>query len=439
MFTTFPKLGRGPGAPLWSAALFVLAGLGCGLFERGPAALVCCGGAPGEGMALISAKLLTAADENAVIDDAVVLIRDGKIEAVGHRGTLEVPAGYRSIDLGERWLMPGMVDLHSHIAGTRDINGAVFQANPGLRVRASVVPGNPLLQRGLAAGVTTILFIPGSATTIGGQGVLLKTAGEHYTDMLVRDPGSLKLAQADNPKSWCWRMMRSALNFQIRDSLLRGVGYARAWEAFERGAGPEPRREPQYDIFRELVAGRTQISAHTQQAQVVASTVRIAKLQAGLPVYLDHGSMDAFRVAEYVEEHGVAAILGPRTISLQNKGRGFQHDGKHVGIAAEYQKRGHSAIGFNTDAFVIPQEELQLQAAIGVRFGFDDSTMDSVRGLTIVPARTAGIDGRVGSIEVGKDADLVALGGHPADPRNAVDFVWVEGELVYDAEEGRLW
>lgn len=389
--------------------------------------------------ALRCAKLLTCADGTGVIDDALVLVDDGKVRAIGRHGALDVPEGFTLIDLGERWLMPGMVDLHSHIAGSMDINGAVYQANPGLRVRASVRPESDALTMGLAAGVTTILYIPGSATNIGGQGVLLKTSGERYEDMLVRDPGSLKLAQADNPKAWGWRMQRSALNFQIRDSLLRGVGYARAWMAFEEGAGPEPDREPQYDVFRELVAGRTQISAHTQQAQVIASTVRIAKVQAGLPVYIDHGTMDGFKVAAYAKENGVAAILGPRSISSENKGRGYQHDGKIVGVAAEYEARGHSGVGFNTDAPVIPQEELQLQAAIGVRFGYDDSSMASVRGLTIVPARTAGIDHRVGSIEVGKDADLVAIDGHPADPRNGVDFVWVDGLLAYDANEKRLW
>ena len=389
--------------------------------------------------ALRCAKLLTCADDRPVIDDAVVVVVDGAIAAVGRHGEVELPAGVELHDLGERWLMPGMVDLHCHVAGSMDINGAVYQANPGLRVRASVRPENPPLRVGLASGVTTVLFIPGSATNFGGQGVLLKTAGEHYDDVLVRDPGSLKLAQADNPKAWGWRMMRSALNFQIRDTLLRGVGYARAWEAFEAGDGPEPVREPQYDIFRDLVANRAQISAHTQQAQVIAATVRLAKITAGLPVFIDHGTMDGFKVAHYAEEHGVPAILGPRSISSQNKGRGYHHDGKIVGVAAEYEKRGHSAIGFNTDAPVIPQEELQLQAAIGVRFGFDDSAMASVRGLTIVPAETAGIDDRVGSIEVGKDADLVVIDGHPADPRNAVRKVWVSGRLAYDSEEGQLW
>ena len=110
-----------------------------------------------------------------------------------------------------------------------------------------------------------------------------------------------------------------------------------------------------------------------------------------------------------------------------------------MGMAAEYQKRGHTRIGFNTDSPVIPQETLQLQAGMAVRYGFDDTALDTVRGLTIVPAQTAGIDARVGSLEAGKDADVLVLTGHPADPRTSVLRVYIEGALAYDAQEERLW
>ena len=96
-------------------------------------------------------------------------------------------------------------------------------------------------------------------------------------------------------------------------------------------------------------------------------------------------------------------------------------------------------VGFNTDAPVVPGEELGVQATMGVRYGFNGDQMQAVRGLTIVPAKTAGIANRVGSIEAGKDADLVVIGGDPADPRNAVEVVWIEGRQVYNAAEGRRW
>jgi len=117
----------------------------------------------------------------------------------------------------------------------------------------------------------------------------------------------------------------------------------------------------------------------------------------------------------------------------------FDTDGQVQGSAWGFQREGHTRIGFNTDAPVIPQEELFLQAGLAVRFGFTDDALDTVRGLTIVPAVTAAIDDRVGSLEIGKDADILVISGHPADTRTRVDLVWLEGELVYDAEQGRLF
>ena len=103
-----------------------------------------------------------------------MLVKDGKIERVTSAQEA-APEGYERLELGDAWLMPGMVDLHSHIGGTQDINDMVYQTNEGLRVSPSVVPRNPNLLRCLAAGVTTILYIPGSGTNIGGQGILMKT------------------------------------------------------------------------------------------------------------------------------------------------------------------------------------------------------------------------------------------------------------------------
>ncbi len=404
-----------------------------------PAATGQSGAVDEQGVLVLRAAKVLALDDSEggvgeYLNDAVVVLRDGRIESVACAADYELPAGAQFQDLGDLWLMPGLIDLHSHIGGTFDINGAVYQANPGLRVKTAVVPRNPLLLRALAAGVTTVLFIPGSATTVGGQGVLLKTAPESYEGMLVRDPGSLKVAQADNPRRWGYGMNRNMLNWQIRDVCRRGRAYAERWQAFEAGQGPEPEIDPQFEIFRPLIAGQTQISAHTQVLQVVLASIQIMRVEFDLPLYIDHGSFDTFKIAHIAQAEGVPAILGPRNFSSQSEGRGIDHDGRIEGTAAGFQRGGHLQIGFNTDAPVIPAEELALQAGMARRLGMTDRNLESVRGLTIVPARTAGIDKRVGSLEPGKDADLIAIEGAPGDPRSAVRMVWIEGELVYDAE-----
>ncbi len=407
-------------------------------------------GAEGEGvLALRARKILTCAEQGpAVIDDGLVVIgRDGRIAALGRSSEVTLDEDVELVDLGERWLMPGMIDLHCHVAGrslfeVNDLNDGVFLANPGLRASASVVPGIGTLDRAVAGGVTTVLYIPGSATNIGGQGVLLKTGFDRFDEMLVRNPGSMKLAQAGNPERWLWGVGRSFMNWNTRNTIRRGLAAADARLDGGSFDGVD-HSNPQWELFESLLTKATQVSAHTQIYQVVLTTITMVKGELDLDVYIDHGTIGGWKTGAIAAEYGVAAICGPRTVDTPL--RGFQRITRATepgfrGVAAGYQELGHPDVGFNTDSPVIPQEELPLQAAIGARHGFKDDALQTVRGLTIVPARAAGIADRVGSIEVGKDADLLVISGHPIDPRTAVEQVWIEGREVYRAEDGgRAW
>ncbi|MBK7642779.1 MAG: amidohydrolase family protein [Planctomycetes bacterium] len=404
----------------------------------------------GPGLALLARKVLAVPlDGQQVVDNAVVLVKDGKIEAVGPARSTPIPAGYEVQDVGDKWLMPGMIDLHTHIGGTYDINDMVYLVNPGLRVSTSVIPKNEALKRDLASGVTTVLFIPGSGVNMSGQGVLIKTGHERYEDALVRAPGSLKIAQAGNPEGWVMGIGRSFMNWDTREMLKRGQAYAKRWEAFEKGTGPRPERLFDLDVFPDLFNDgpdghkRTQVSTHTQMFQVVLMTITMLKGEFGLDAYIDHGSLGGYRAAELALKMGVPAILGPREIEIPTRQIiGWTNSDPDAirGMGAEYQKRGMRMIGFNTDAPVIPAEELQLQAGMAGRYGMDFSNLEGVRGLTIVPATTAGIQKRVGSIEPGKDADIVVISGDPADPRKWVEKVLSDGKWVYDStKERRLW
>ncbi|MFT7668054.1 MAG: imidazolonepropionase-like amidohydrolase [Planctomycetota bacterium] len=384
--------------------------------------------------------LLCELDGIQALDAAVILIEDGLIAAVGKQGELELPEGTPIFDAGSSWVMPGLIDLHSHVGGIGGVNDAVFQVNSGLRASATAVAGNSRLKRPLAAGITTILYIPGSATNVGGQGVLLNTHTGNYKDVLIRDPGSLKVAQGDNPKRWGYRMNRTLMNHHIRYSLRQGKAYAKRWEAFEAGGAELPERHINLDVYRDLYKNEIGISVHTQYYQVVLATLRILRMEFGFPTFIDHGSFDSFELGEIAEEIGVPAILGPREVMWPSTSTRFRADGKAVGSAWGFQQKGVKLIGFNTDAPVLPEEELPLQSAMGVRYGFDNSEMAAVRGLTIVPAIVCGAGDFLGSLEVGKHADVVVLTGDPSDPRTTVQFVWIKGELVYEQPEGvRLW
>ncbi len=422
--------GSGPRQP--GRALLGLLALAVPAFPAAASA-----GDPSAIALLASKALLCEPEGRQVLDDPVLLVRGGRIEAVGALGELAVPEGYTILDVRPHWVMPGMIDLHSHVAGV-GINDMVYQTNPGLRASATVTPHNQSLKLALAAGITTILYIPGSGTNIGGQGVLLKTGPWSYEEIVVREPGALKVAQGDNPKRWGYGMQRGLMNHHIRHVLTQGKAYARRWLAHEQGRAPEPERVLHLDVFRDLEARRIQIATHTQYYQLVLSSLRILTMELGFDAFIDHGSFDSWLLAPLAEEIGVAAILGPREV-MWPRPPAFDTDGQVQGTAWGFQKRGHSRIGFNTDAPVVPQEELPLQAAMGVRYGFENENLDAVRGVTIVPALVAGLAERLGSLEAGKEADILVVSGDPADPRSSIERVLVRGRVVYDAQERRRW
>jgi len=409
-----------------------------------PAATAKPGAEGGPGLAIRSSKILTAEWQGrSVVNNGVVLVKDGRIEAVGSAAETEIPEGYSVYDAGDDWVMPGLVELHCHVAGAFGLNDTVYLTNPGVRASSDVIAGNPLLRVGLAAGVTTALYLPGSGTNIGGQGVLLRTGFEEYERAIIRDPGSMKLAQAGNPERWMLRPNRSFMNWHTRNTFKRGIAYAKEWEAYEKDGGAKPTINPQFEIFRSLRKNECQVSTHTQIYQVALMTLTMVHDELGIPVFIDHGTFDTWRLGAEVEKREMFAIIGPRGIDVPT--RGFinwsgSNPEKIQGCVAGYQEMGTTRIGFNTDSPVIPQEELQLQAAMGVRYGFDNKNMDAVRGLTIVPAMACGLGDAIGSIEVGKIADLLIITGDPADPRSHVKHVWQSGESVYDTkEEPRLW
>jgi imidazolonepropionase-like amidohydrolase len=227
-------------------------------------------------------------------------------------------------------------------------------------------------------------------------------------------------------------------------TLTRGVAYAERWKEHEENGGPQPARDIELDVFRDLVANEIAISVHTQVYQVVLMTITMIAGEFDLPVFLDHSEVGGWLAAPEAVKEGVPAIIGPRTHDhVYNRGFIRWARNKHEGVrglAAGWQELGQTEIGFNTDSPFVPEEELHVQATMGVRYGMDDSGLAALRGLTIVPARAARIADEVGSLEPGKDADVLVCDGYPVDPRTTVRMVFVDGRRAYDAErDGRRW
>ena len=258
---------------------------------------------------------------------------------------------------------------------------------------------------------------------MGGFGVLMKTGPGTAEDVIIRAPGVLKIAQAGNPERRGGETGsgRMGMNYVLRQQLREGQLYVRQWDAYEKGKAPKPELNLRLEYFKPLFHREIPVVVHTQQFQVIQSTIRMLHDEMNLRVVIDHGTFDAYKIGKELAKRDIPVMAGPRAFLLD------RDKGQIVGIVNEYEKRGVQVLGVNTDAPVIPQEELFFQATMAVRYGWSEER--AIRGLTIEVAKALMIDDQVGSLEVGKDADIVITTGSILDPRNYVTQVFIDGKL----------
>lgn len=402
-------------------------------------------GLPSPAYAFYARKVLTAVD--APIDNGVVLTKNGTIVAVGRADQVEVPEGYEKVDCGDAWIVPGLIEAHCHIASPSfDLNDTVHATNPEFRTLDLVTLNHDQIKVAQAGGVSTALYIPGSGSNMGGFGTLTKTWGRTPDEALVRFPGSLKIAQAGNPERGSGDLGTDMMGMSegIRITLQRGKRYHEEWVAFEQGKGPQPKKQVDLEYLRGLFRHEYPVSVHTQIYQVVLNTLQELRQELGLWTVIVHGTFDGYRLSEDMMEFGVPIAGGPRQYFFNTRTSRFEglvgnwYRGGQHGWREPVKGLGRDGVGVNTDSPVVPQEQLPLQAAMAARLGLPHEV--AVRGLTINPARFLGIEHRVGSLEVGKDADLGIWSGDPIDPRSHVRTMVINGTICYRRNDARpMW
>lgn len=375
-------------------------------------------------LAIRAGKVCVMDEDATVRNNVIVFVRDGLIEKIIPARGAKIPAGYTEIDHSDKWLVPGLIDCHNHTAGAlSELNDGVWLTNPGLRTSDLVAPNTDNMKLALAGGVTTVLLIPGSGTNLSGYGTIARTAGRTPQEMIVRATGSLKIAQAGNPERYYFGVARSYMNFNLRQTLQKAQAHAKATGQ----AGPNAT----WDTFRGLFGKRFPVSVHTQIYQVFVKTLTMLHDEFGLWVVPDHSTFDSYKAAELVKERDLHVIVGPRCFWMDPADRTVN------GCAARFWEAGVRKLGINTDAPVVPEENLTTQAAMAVRLGWE--TYPALAGLTRIPAEALGIQDRVGTIEVGKDADLCVWTGDPIDPRSSVELAVVQGRVAYEASKERIY
>jgi imidazolonepropionase-like amidohydrolase len=394
-------------------------------------------------VAVTNAKILPI--DGPAIEHGTLVVRDGKIVAVGDAASTKIPDGATVIDAAGKTIMPGIVDSHSHIgddgnitvADGQDANEGTNPVQPALRVLDAINPADPNIHIALSGGITTANILPGSANVMGGQSAYVKLRGATIEEMLV--PGSIggmKMANGTNPKGYGSRGQAPMTRME-EAALARGI-YEKAqqykihWDAYNKAvaAGDKTAKAPDpdsgLDAVVQILEGKRIVHNHTHRADDVMTVLRLSD-EFHYRVVVHHGTESCLVANELARRHvGVSYTMidapggKPETINV------------NMSCPAQLEKAGVK-VAFNTDDPITNSRLLLRSAALAVRGGMSEDA--ALKGLTIYPAEMLDLQSRVGSLTPGKDADFVVLSGGPFSVYTHVLQTWIEGQKVFDRSD----
>jgi len=368
-----------------------------------------------------------------ILDVGAIIVDNGKIVAIGK--DLEIPENSTVIDAQGGFLMPGMIDAHCHVGMWEngigfegaDGNEATDPVTPHLRAIDGINPVDKSFEEALLAGITTVATGPGSANVIGGQFAIMKTYGKRLEEMIIDDCAAMKVAFGENPKrvydkqNKCpsTRMGTAAV---LRENLIKAKNYVEKQRKSIEGNEKAPEFDMKLEALAKVIKKEIPLKAHAHRADDILTAIRIAK-EFGVEISLEHCT-EGHLIVDYLKEETLKGIIVGPTLSDRSK---FELQNLTFETPAILNNAGLK-IALMTDHPVIPLQYLPVCAALAAREGLNEE--EALKAITINAAEVLGIDDRVGSIEVNKDADIVIYNGHPFDLRNKVKFVMVNGNIV---------
>ena len=363
----------------------------------------------------------------------VLIGDDGKILEVGE--TLAATEGCEVIDAQGRLVTPGLVEAHCHIGlhneavgwEGMDYNEGIDPVTPQMRAIDSIWPLDESFALARQGGVTTCCTGPGSANVIGGTFVAIKTAGKRVDDMIVKYPIAMKCAFGENPKRFYGKQSKKApLTRMGTAALLRETLFKAKAYMEEKDAGKETKFDMKLEAMLPVMRREIPLKAHAHRSDDIFTSIRIAK-EFGLKLTLDHCT-DGAVIAEELAQEGYPAFVGP---SLGSKTK-IELQSKSFEAPGILHKAGVK-VSIITDAPVIPQQYLSMCAGQAVQAGLPMEA--GWKAVTINPAESIGIADRVGSLEVGKDGDVVIWNADPLVHVGARAVCTViEGKVVYQED-----
>jgi imidazolonepropionase-like amidohydrolase len=385
------------------------------------------GAAQDDTIAFVGAEVLPISGP--AIPGGVVVVAAGKIVAVGPAATTPVPDGAERIDCAGKVIMPGLVDTHSHVGGGwgGDASGPI---QPDVRILDSVNVRDSGFRKARAGGLTTLNVMPGSGHLVSGQTLYVKLRkAATIDDMLVRDAtgkpcGGLKMANGTNSqKEPPFPGTRSKSAALVRQKFLAARDYRRKVEAAAGDAAKLPDRNLELEALLDVLDGRVVVHHHAHRADDLLTVLRLRD-EFGFKVVLHHAS-EAWKVAGELAKTAAPCSV----IIVDAPGGKIEAMDMSLSTGAVLEQAGVPC-AFHTDDPVTDSRLFLRCAALGVRGGM--SRPKALEALTLAGAKMLELDGRIGSLEPGKDADLVVLSGDPLALRTKVLETWVEGRKVFD-------
>ncbi|HEV2531851.1 amidohydrolase [Phenylobacterium sp.] len=404
---------------------------------------------PGRPTAIVGASVFTGT--GALIDGGVVLMRDGRIEAVGPN--LSVPSGYETVDGRGKWVTPGIIDAHSHLGvypspevpAHSDGNELTDPNTAQVWAEHSVWPQDPGFNRARASGVTSLLILPGSGNLFGGRGVVLRNVpGRTVQDM--KFPGApyvLKMACGENPK----RVYGSRGRFPstrmgnvagYRAAWINAADYQRRWDDYRAKAGrgekaDPPKRDLQLDTLVGVLKGEILVENHCYRADEMAQMIDISK-EFGYHVTAFHHAVEAYKIADILAKNDICVATWANWWGVKLE----MYDGIEAN-AAMVHAAGGCAIIKSDDPDLIQRLNQEAAAALaaGRAAGINISEADAIRWITSNPAKALGISAQTGSLEPGKRADVVIWDKDPFSVYAKAQRVWIDGAVTYDIADPR--
>jgi imidazolonepropionase-like amidohydrolase len=376
------------------------------------------------------------------IEHGVLVAADGKIVAVGEEGKVKIPRGATIEDAIGKVVMPGIVDSHSHIGiianplaeDSGDANESTGPIESGLRALDAIDPADPNIRMATAGGITTANIMPGSGNVMGGQTAYVKLRGNTIEQMLIpRTIGGMKMANGENPKHYgakdkapMTRMEEAALARGIYEKAMQ---YKAKWDSYNKAvaSGDKSAKQPDRDLdlepVVEVLAGKRVVHNHTHRADDIMTAIRLSE-EFHYRLVVHHGTESCLVVDELAKRHIPVSF----TI-VDSLGGKFETINLDLGCPGTLDKAGVK-VALNTDDPITSSRLILRQAALAVRGGMSEEA--ALKGLTIYPAEMLDLGDRIGTLDMGKDADFVVLSGPPFSVYTHVLETWIEGQKIFD-------